>query len=132
MKKKQEKTKKKSRYVLVLEDNDCHAELLTDVLDRHFSPVVVHIVDTFEAAFEFLEQTQYDIILSDSMVSNVSIVTHIKEIGVRYKEIPIIVITGRGDEALAAKLIKSGVNEYLVKTKETLEALPQILEKYLK
>ena len=131
MKKKQEKPKK-SRYVLVLEDNDCHAELLTDILDRHFSPVIVHIVDTFEAAFEFLEQTEYDIILSDSEVGKVPIITHIKEISVQYKEIPIIVITGRGDEALAAKLVKNGVNEYLVKTKETLEALPQILEKYLK
>jgi DNA-binding NtrC family response regulator len=126
-----EKTKK-PMYVLVLEDNDCHAELLTEIFDRHFSPVIIHIVDTVDAAFEFMKQTRYDLILSDSVVGGIPIAEHIKEIRKDHKDTPLIIVTGRGDESLAAKLIKKGASEYLVKTKETLENLPHVLEKYLK
>lgn len=122
---------KKPKYVLVLEDNDYHAELLTEVLDRHFSPVIIHIVDTIDAAFEFMGQTEYDLILSDSVIGGIPIIEHIKEIHKSHKDTPFIVITGKGDESLAAKLIKKGVNEYLVKTRETLDSLPHVLEKYL-
>jgi FixJ family two-component response regulator len=95
-------SQKRPSYVLIMEDNPSHAELLTEVLDRHFSPIIIHTVDT------------------------------IKAIRRRFKDIPLIVVTGRGDESLAAQLIRRGVTEYLVKTRETLESLPHVLEKFLK
>jgi len=123
---------KRPRYVLILEENPAHAELLTEILDRHFAPVIIHTVDTVKAGFEFLKQTAYDLILTDSVVGGESISQHLKEIRNRYENIPLIVITGRGDESLAAQLTKRGATEYLVKSRDTLESLPNILEKYLK
>lgn len=125
-------TQKKPHYVLVMEDNPAHAELLTEILDRHFSPVIIHTVDTIKAGFEFLSQTPYDLILTDSTVGGDSLNEQLKEIRKRFKGIPLIVITGRGDESLAAQLIRKGATEYLVKTRETLENLSHILERYLK
>ncbi len=122
----------KTNYVLVIEDNHAHAELLTDILDRHFSPIIVHIVDNINAADDFLINNKYQIILTTSTLKGRSAVNSIKRMKQKYNDIPIIVITGSGDEALAAKMIKSGVNEYLVKTRETMEDLPRILGKYLK
>jgi len=122
---------RKPIYVLIMEDNNYHAELLTEILDRYFSPVIIHIVDSINVAFDFIKQTKYDLILSDSIVGGVPLLEHIKEIRKNHKNAPIIVITGCGNETSAAKLIKRGVNEYLVKTKETLDGLQHILEKYL-
>ena len=125
-------TQKRPFYVLVMEDNPAHAELLTEILDRHFAPVIIHTVDTIRAGFEFLSQTEYDIILTDSTVGGDPLNLQLKEMRKRYKLIPIIVITGRGDESLAAQLVRKGATEYLVKTRETLDSLPHILERYLK
>ncbi len=124
-------TQKRARYVLVMEDNPAHAELLTEILDRNFAPVIIHTVDTIKAGFEFLHQTHYDLILTDSQVGDEAITGHVKDIRQRFKDTPLIVITGRGDESLAAQLTKRGATEYLVKTRTTLESLPHILEKYL-
>lgn len=123
---------KKLRYVLIMEDNPAHAELLTEVLDRHFAPIIIHTVDSISAGFEFLAETPYHLILTDSAVNGKSIAKDLKEMRSKFKHIPVIVITGRGDESLAAKLTKIGATEYLVKTSETLDALPHILGKYLK
>lgn len=123
---------KKAYYVLVMDDNPAHAELLTEVLDRYFAPVIIHTVDTIKAGFEFLAQTQYDLILTDSIVGGDTLLSQLKELKKRYKDVPLIVITGRGDESLAAQLIRRGATEYLVKTRETLDSLFHIISRYLK
>jgi len=122
---------KKPKYILVIEDNGAHAEIVTELLEQHFSPVIINIVDNIELAYSFLEQTTYSLIITNSIVSEVRINKHIQEIKNRFYNIPIILITGSGNEALAAKLIKTGVNEYLSKTIETLDLLPNLLKRYL-
>ena len=124
--------KNKPRYVLIMEENSAHAELLTEVLDRHFAPVIIHTVDSMEDGLKFLSETPYRPILTDSIIGKKSIAEGLKKIRGKQKNIPVIVITGQGDESLAVKLTKIGATEYLVKTRETLEALPHVLEKYLK
>jgi len=119
------------RYVLIIEDNVHHAELLTEILDRHFAPVIIHTVDTFEDGIEFMAQSHYDLILSDGFSGDTIITNYTDQMVAQARGAPIIVITGRGDEALAARLAKRGISEYLVKTKETLDALPKILQKHI-
>lgn len=125
-------TQKRPYYVLVMDDNPAHAELMTEVLDRHFAPVIIHTVDTIRAGFEFMSQTAYDLILTDSIVGGDTLLSQLKEIRKRHKDIPVIVVTGRGDESLAAQLIRRGATEYLVKTRETLDTLAHLIERYLK
>lgn len=38
--------------------------------------------------------------------------------------VPVVVVTGEGDDAAAVRLLKRGVREYLVKSREVTEALP--------
>ena len=123
---------KRPYYVLVMDDNPAHAELMTEVLDRHFAPVIIHTVDTIKAGVEFMSQTSYDLILTDSIVGGDTLLSQLKEIKKRYKDIPVIVVTGRGDESLAAQLIRRGATEYLVKARETLDTLAHVIERYLK
>ncbi|MBI2092435.1 MAG: hypothetical protein HYT75_05550, partial [Deltaproteobacteria bacterium] len=44
----------------------------------------------------------------------------------------IIVISGSGDETIAAQMIKLGASDYLVKNKKTLEKIPALVSKYFK
>jgi DNA-binding NtrC family response regulator len=119
------------RYVLIIEENVHHAELLTEILDRHFAPVIIHTVDTFDDGLDFLSQSHYDLILTAGFTGDDSIMDFADDIVSQAGGTPIIVITGRGDETLAADLTKGGISEYMVKTRDTLEELPSVLKKHL-
>ena len=122
---------KRPHYVLILESNVHHAELLTEILDRHFAPIIIHTVDTISDGVEFARQANYDLILTDGVVGGTPITDSMPELTRIAGPVPIVVISGRGDEKLAAELIKLGAAEYMVKTRETLEVLPASLDKYL-
>jgi len=123
---------RKPCYVLIIEDNVHHAEILTEVLDRHFAPVVIHTVDTIEDGIEFATQSDYHMILTGAVIRDVPVTDAITKFAKLAKGTPIIIISGKGDETLAAELIKRGATEYLVKTRETLEELPALLAKHMK
>ncbi|HPQ81086.1 MAG TPA: response regulator [bacterium] len=123
--------KTKPRYVLIIEENVHHAELLTEILDRHFAPVVIHTVDTVEDGIEFAGQSDYDLVISAGVVKDVPITESLQALSSAVGGAPIIVISGKSDETLAADLIRRGAAEYLAKTRETLENLPEHLERHL-
>jgi DNA-binding NtrC family response regulator len=123
---------KRTLYVLIIEDNVHHAELLTELLDRHFAPVVIHTVDTIEDGVQFAGQSSYDLLLTGAVIRDMPITNAMSKLALFAEGAPIIVISGRGDERLAAEIIKRGASEYLVKTRETLETLPTLLADLLK
>lgn len=120
-----------SRAVLVVEDNVNHAELINELLDRSFAPVVIHTVDSFGSALKFLHENQYELILTAGQVRGERILEYVQRLIEQGSGVPLIVITGSGDEHLAAELTRHGVTEYLVKSRETLELLPSLLKKHL-
>ena len=118
-------------YVLLIEDNVHHAELLTELQDKHFAPVIIHTVETIEDGLEFASQSNYDLILTGAIIRDEQITEAIPRLTKLAEGTPIMVISGRGDEMLAAEIIKRGATEYLVKTKETLDKLPALISKHL-
>jgi DNA-binding NtrC family response regulator len=122
----------KPRYVLIIEDNVHHAELMTELLDRHFAPVIIHTVDTFADGMDFLAQSTYDLILSTAFIGSDAIADRIKDFVALAGGAPLIITAGRGDEALAARLTRKGASEYLVKTPETLDRLADVIKKQLR
>ena len=125
------KKKKRTRYVLVVESNTHHAELITEILDRHFSPVIVHAVDSIDDAIDLAETSFYDLILSEAVLSGNAIMKDLARLRNVTNDIPIIVISGQGDEGLAANIIKHGASEYISKTRDALKTLPDILKKHM-
>lgn len=118
------------RYVLIVEENSHHAELITEVLDRNFAPVIIHTVDTIDDGIEFATQASYDLILTAAIVGDTPIPEMIPKLSRAAEGAPIIVISGRADEKLAAEFIKKGAAEYVSKTKESLDNLPALLAKH--
>jgi len=120
------------KRVLILEENTDHLELLTALLEEHFSPIDIHTVETIEDCLDFLEQTTYDLILTGCFIHKVQITERLKDITSFARGAPIIVVSGSGNENIAADVIKHGASEYIVKTRKSLEKLPAIVAKYFK
>jgi DNA-binding NtrC family response regulator len=120
------------KRILILEENTDHLELLTALLEDQFTPIDIHTVETIEDCLDFLEQTDYDIVITGYLIHSTPIIERLKDILLYSRGAPVIVISGSGDEAIAADVIKCGASEYLVKTKKTLEKLPLLISKYFK
>ncbi|OGQ23036.1 MAG: hypothetical protein A3I05_07625 [Deltaproteobacteria bacterium RIFCSPLOWO2_02_FULL_44_10] len=128
----QKTRKNRPHYVLLLEENDHHAELLTELLDQYAAPVVIHAVDNLSDAMTMLQTNAYDLIFASAKIGDVPIEQFLDELFEKSHKAPVLVMAGSGNERKAAELTKKGVSEYLVKTKENLELLPDLIARYLK
>lgn len=120
------------KRVLILEENTDHLELLVSLLEEHFTPIDIHTVETVEDCLDFMEQTDYDLIMTGCYIHKICITERFAHISDRAHGAPIIVISGSGDENIAAELIKLGASDYLVKNRKTIEKIPELVAKYFK
>jgi DNA-binding NtrC family response regulator len=118
--------------VLLVEDNRDHAELITRALTRSLPSTRVKHAFRRSDCIELLDKTPFDVILMDYYLSDTTGVQLLREINQKYPKIPIIIVTGQGDERTAAKSIKAGAEDYVVKNRESLEALPRIITETIK
>lgn len=118
--------------VLILEENTDHLELLTSILEEHFAPIDIHTVESIEDCLDFLENAEYHIVFTGYYIHSTPITERLESIVTNAAGAPVIVISGSGDEAIAAQAIKLGASEYLVKDRKTMEKIPLLVAKYLK
>ncbi len=118
--------------VLILEENTDHLELLTSILEEHFTPIDIHTVESIEDCLDFLEKGGYHLVFTGYYIHSTPITERLESIVLNAAGAPVIVISGSGDEAIAAQAIKLGASEYLVKNKKTMEKIPSLVAKYFK
>ncbi len=111
--------------ILLIEDNPDHAELIIRSLPKFR---VVQVKEK-KSCLSILKKKRFDLILMDYYVEDKSMLGFVRELKRMTPDIPLIIITGHGDEQTAAKSIKAGADEYIVKTRKSLQSLPRILSK---
>jgi two-component system phosphate regulon response regulator PhoB len=101
--------------ILVVEDEDAIREMLIVVLEQ--AGFTVQAFATAEEAQHFLNDTLPDLILLDWMLPNVSGVEWARRLRKEpiYQELPIILLTARGEEEDKIRGFSSGVDDYMTK-----------------
>ncbi|MEO8172822.1 MAG: PAS domain S-box protein [Sediminibacterium sp.] len=120
---------KEQLKVLICEDTQHDAELLTRQLEQDNYNVDYLRVDTMHALKDALISTSWDIIISDYNISGFSIpeaLNSLKELGL---DIPFILISGSIHEETAVYMIKAGVRDCL--TKDNLSKLGVMVRREL-
>jgi PAS domain S-box-containing protein len=110
--------------VLLVEDNPGDVLLLQEFL-QDVTPTIVELkpVEQLDAAFSYLAQENFDVMLLDlSLPDSQGLETFIKAHN-QVKSIPIIVLTGIADENLALRAMQEGAQDYLVKGQVTGDLL---------
>ncbi|WP_028579916.1 PAS domain S-box protein [Desulfogranum japonicum] len=102
--------------VLLIEDNPADIRLIRE----HFSECTpgtftLNIVESLRAGLEILGKEEVDVILLDLSLPDSQGFETFLNVQNRYPEIPIIILTGFDDEALAIKAVKEGAQDYLSK-----------------
>ena len=116
--------------VLMVEDNEAHAELIQASLEAAKYPATVQVVDDPENFQKHLETGGYEVVLSDHHLRNWTgrdALAIARRCG---SEIPLIVVTSSlGDEA-AAEYMKLGASDYVLKHR--LQRLPMAMDRALR
>lgn len=99
--------------VLLIEDADADAQVVESVLDQ-FS-FDVRRVSRLSDALAALRSEEFDAVLADLGLPDSAGLSTLEVLRQYAAEIPIVVMTGRGDEATALRAVAAGAQDYLVK-----------------
>lgn len=112
--------------VLVIEDNPGDFLLIDDYLLEKFSALKVTHIETYQAAVSDIKCfEEFDILLLDLQLPDLSGEELVEKIQEHSGDIPIIILTGYTDIALARKLLSKGISDFLIKD----EINPEIMYK---
>ncbi len=100
--------------ILYLEDWDDDFERVNTILKDH-TKIALCRARHLEEASQVLEQFRFDLILLEYFLPEGNGLDFMKALDKKGLEIPVIVITRRGDETIASQVIQAGACDYLPK-----------------
>ena len=107
--------------MLLVEDNPGDAKLLEKTLSHEPGRFELTCVEHLSAALEHLAGNQFDVALLDLSLPDSQGLDTFIEVNVQAPEVPIVVLTGLADDAVAERAMRTGAQDYLMKG-EILEA----------
>lgn len=113
--------------VLLVDDDEVDRMAVRRALRGSDLTVDITEATSAKAARQHLSLSRFDCVLLDFRLpeqNGLSLVRQLRQAGVA---IPIIVLTGQGDEQTAVDLMKAGASDYMVKTRVSSESLAHLL-----
>lgn len=119
---------RKQVSIIVIEDNDGDFVLIEDYLIEAFLTVQIRRCYQLSDYVELLENTpdyKFDLVLLDLHLPDASGLDLVERILSLRKDIPVIILTGYTDSAVAKESLKLGIHDFLIKD----EITPNVLHK---
>ncbi|WP_198807837.1 hybrid sensor histidine kinase/response regulator [Leptolyngbya sp. BL0902] len=121
-----------SLKLLLVDDDEVDRMAICRALERSALAVTVTEVTHAEQALAQLRQASYDCVFLDYQLPDRDGLTLIRDLRGQGVTIPLIVLTGQGDEQIAVDLMKAGASDYLVKTRVSADRLALLLRNALR
>ncbi|MEL7357110.1 MAG: response regulator [Cyanobacteria bacterium J06560_6] len=103
--------------VLLIEDSVIDARLVEAIISSSdLAQPTLHHASRFAQALAMLSAQSYDLVLLDLHLPDGEGVGLIKELKQQSPEMPVVVLTGLGDEAIATAALEEGAQDYVVKS----------------
>ena len=109
--------------IMLIEDSDEDAQLVREMLDDRGYNYVLKRTDRLSSGLRLLEEEFFDVLLLDLGLPDSAGFDALTQIRNQAPPLPIIILTGLSDEALAVKAISLGAQDYLVKGNFATDAL---------
>jgi len=104
------------QHILLVEDNPADARLMVALFsDPEVGKFKLQHVDRIGAAVSLLQGNKYDVILLDLSLPDGNSLETVRRMITVAPQIPIIVLTGLMDDALALAAVQAGAQDFLVK-----------------
>jgi PAS domain S-box-containing protein len=109
---------------LLVEDNPADARLLREaVREAEATHINLTHVTTLESALQRLRDEHFDVVMLDLSLPDAEGLETLVRMHMQAPAVPIVVLTGLDDEALAVRAVREGAQDYLVKGQVTSQLL---------
>ncbi len=119
--------------VLLIEDNQKHSTVMSDELHRRLGATVTTVTSGEDALTE-LAQNTYEVVVMDFSLPGMDGLSVLRTMSERRFDVPVVLVTGMGDEQTAVRALKAGAYDYVVKGQglDFARQLPAAVEDALK
>ncbi|MDW7675652.1 MAG: response regulator, partial [Bacillota bacterium] len=111
--------------ILLVDDDEDDVVLIKEFIAEGLKGIKWEIqqATSVEGALEKILAEKYDICLVDYRLGEFDGLSLLQEIKYKGIEVPVVLLTGQGDEEIAVQAMKAGVSDYLLKSRLTPELL---------
>lgn len=114
--------------VLLIEDDKLDAKLVARILeDPTRERCELTHVRTLDTALERLNAEHWDVVVVDLGLPDASGSSAVKTLSSAHDDVPIVVLSGNGDEHFATEMIRIGAQDFIVKDFSSDSTLPRAL-----
>jgi len=117
--------KNKSLNILLIEDDEDDAFYIKDILNEGLGSPPPHIehFSSIEKNLKQINPFDYDLALFDYRLGKTNGIELVRNFRHQNCNIPIILLTGQGDQEVAVEAMKAGTTDYLTKGKLSIESV---------
>jgi two-component system, cell cycle response regulator len=112
--------------ILYIEDKDADYAKIERLLQAHQQLKMIRVKSIAEA-FRHMERQRFDLIFLDYLLPDGTALEFLEAVNSKGLETPVVVITGKGDELIASRIIQAGAYDYLPKSKVSGKVLLRII-----
>lgn len=115
--------------ILLVEDEPAHVTLVQRAFRKERPRDVIVACSSVAATWKQMEQDQFDAAVVDYSLPDATGLSLLEEVKRRGLDLPVIMVTGHGDEPTAVQAMKLGAADYIVKTENYARTLPLVVHK---
>ncbi|MFH0726796.1 MAG: response regulator [Pseudomonadota bacterium] len=116
-----------SLSIAIIEDETAHFRLMQRAILKEFPNADLHHFPEAGSCLKTLIEITPDVIITDYLTPGMNGIEFLRALNERETAVPVIMITGQGNEAIAVTAMKLGAKDYLVKTGSFFTLLPSVI-----
>ncbi|MBC8431819.1 MAG: response regulator [Desulfobacterales bacterium] len=118
--------------LVIIEDEEAHFSLMKRAIGKEFPHASVLHFQEANLCLERLNSILPTVIITDYLLPGMNGIEFLEALSQKDKDIPVIMITGQGDENIAVRAMKLGAKDYLVKSGGLFALLPSVIAKVMR
>lgn len=116
-------------YILLIEDHPDHQLLEQRALQGLGANTHVVVVTTALEGLAALQQHDFDLVIADYQMPGMNGLEFLRRLNDQQITVPVIIVTGLGNERVAVEALKRGAYDYVIKETGYLALLPSVAER---
>jgi PAS domain S-box-containing protein len=118
--------------LVIIEDDEAHYQLMRRSIIKAYPDASIHYFQEAAGCLQRLDEINPDLVMADYLLPGMNGIEFLKSLNQEKRDIPVIIITGQGDENLAIQAMKLGAWDYLVKSGDFFTLIPGVIGKVVR
>ena len=118
--------------LVIIEDEEAHFQLMKRAIEKAYPFASLYYFQEAAGCIHKLDEINPDILIADYLMPGMNGIELLEYLNRKKRNIPVIIITGQGDENIAIQAMKLGAWDYLVKSGDFFTLIPSVIEKVIR